>query len=431
MNTEINSTETPKNWKKTFFIVWIGQAFSLLGSSLVSFALVWWMTKTTGSAVILTTATLVALIPEAFLSPFAGAIVDRMNRKKVMILADAGIALATLFLGILFWLNVVQVWHVFILLFIRSLGGIFHWPAMNASTSLMVPDKELARISGLNQTIRGALNIFGPPLGALCLEIMPLFGVLFIDIGTAAIAVVTLLFVTIPQPKMMQIAQSITPRQLVKDVGEGFRYLYKWSGLFALLIGASFINFFLIPTDSLMPLLVTEHFHGQAWHLSLLQALFGIGAVVGGLILTTWGGFKRRIWTSFMGIIGISIGTLVMALATEQWFIIAVIGGAIVGISLPLANGPLSAIVQSKVAPEMQGRVFSTMSSMATFLMVPAMLIAGPIADSLGVRSCYFIGAAGCFLIVAILGLMPAVRNIEENHISMQESAELVEDVTA
>ena len=167
MTSAPNSSVLPQNWKKNFLVVWIGQAFSLLGSSLVSFALVWWMTTTTGSAVILTTAMLVSLLPEVFLSPFAGALVDRLNRKKVMIIADTCIAVATLVMGLLFWLDVVQLWHIYVLLFFRSLGGAFQWPAMSASISLMVPEKELGRIAGLNQAVRGVLNIIGPPLGAL------------------------------------------------------------------------------------------------------------------------------------------------------------------------------------------------------------------------------------------------------------------------
>ncbi len=431
MISQESQTELPQNWKKNFIVVWIGQAFSLLGSSLVSFALIWWMTKTTGSAIILTTAMLVAMLPEVFLSPFAGALVDRLNRKKVMILADTFIAVATLCLAILFWLDVVQIWHVYVILFIRSLGGIFQWPAMSASISLMVPEKELARVSGLNQAIRGVLNIVGPPLGALLLEFLPLYGVLFVDIGTAALAITTLFIVTIPQPKLMQVVQSITPRRLLQDVGAGFRYIFGWSGLFAILIGASFINFFLAPTSALMPLLVVEHFQGQAWHLGILESAFGIGVVVGGLVLTAWGGFKKRIFTSLMGITGIAIGTLVMGLAPASVFTMAVIGMGVCGLTIPFANGPLHAVVQAKVAPEMQGRVFSTIISFATFMQVPAMLISGPIAQGLGVRMWYVISAIGCFAIVVVLRLMPSVMHIEDNHVAVSDPIEIADNLPA
>lgn len=417
MTTAADSSILPQNWKKNFLIVWIGQAFSLLGSSLVSFALVWWMTTTTGSAVILTTAMLVSLLPEVFLSPFAGALVDRLNRKKVMIISDACIAAATLVMGLLFWLDAVQIWHVYVLLFIRALGGTFQWPAMNASISLMVPEKELGRIAGLNQAIRGVLNIVGPPLGALLLSLLPMFGVLFIDIGTAALAIGALFFVIIPQPAQAGLAALITPRQVLEDVGSGFRYIYHWKGLFVILIGISFINFFLAPTSALMPLLVTNHFQGNAWHLGILDSAFGIGVVVGSLGLTAWGGFKKKIITSLAGILGVAAGTLIVGLAPAPWFAMAVAGMALIGLTIPFANGPFHALIQSKVAPEVQGRVFSTIASMASVMQIPAMLISGQIADGIGIHTWYFISAAGCFAIVVLMRVMPAVKQIEENHV--------------
>src|SRR5512137_1696216 len=196
----VTQNNLPLNWKKPFFIVWTGQIFSLLGSGLVQFALVWWLTKTTGSPVVLASATLAAILPGVFLGPFAGALVDRWNRRLVMIVADTAIAVVTIFLALLFWMGVIQPWHVFVVLFLRSLGGVFHYNAMSASTSLMVPEKHLARVAGLNQTLQGVLNIATPPLGALLLELLEMYYVVAVDVVTAAIAVTTLLFVAIPQP---------------------------------------------------------------------------------------------------------------------------------------------------------------------------------------------------------------------------------------
>jgi len=167
---------------KPFLIIWIGQAFSLLGSQLVQFALVWWLTRTTGSATMLALATLAALLPQILIGPFAGALVDRWSRRRVMIVADIAIALATLGLAVLFWLNVAQVWNIYVLLLIRATGAAFHWPAMQASTPLMVPQKHLSRVAGLNQTLSGLAGILIPPLGALAIEVLPMQGVLAIDV---------------------------------------------------------------------------------------------------------------------------------------------------------------------------------------------------------------------------------------------------------
>ncbi len=134
-----------RNWAKPFFTIWFGQAFSILGSKLVSFALVWWLTQKTGSATVLATSTIMIYLPQIFLGPFVGALVDRWNRRVVLIIADSAVALATLVLAFLFWVDVVELWHIYLIVFLRSLGGCFHFPAMQASTSLMVPDSHISR----------------------------------------------------------------------------------------------------------------------------------------------------------------------------------------------------------------------------------------------------------------------------------------------
>ena len=157
-------------WQGPFFTIWSLQAVSLLGSSLVGFALVWWLTESTGSATVLATATLVEMLPRIGLAPFAGALVDRWNRRSVMMAADGVIALATAAVALLFSLGIVQIWHIYLLMFVRSAAGGFHWAAMQASTSLLVPEEQLSRIGGMNQTLMGVANILTPPLGALLLR---------------------------------------------------------------------------------------------------------------------------------------------------------------------------------------------------------------------------------------------------------------------
>jgi hypothetical protein len=190
-----------------FFIIWTGQAFSLLGSELVQFALVWYLTTSTGSATVLTFASLVAMLPKIFLGPVVGALVDRWNRRVVMIAADSLIALVTAGLAALFALNLVQVWHIYVLLFVRALGGTFHYPAMTASTTLMVPEKHLSRIQGLNSALSGLMGILAPALGALSLNLLPMMGILAIDVGTALLAILPLCFVFIPQPEVATVGE--------------------------------------------------------------------------------------------------------------------------------------------------------------------------------------------------------------------------------
>jgi len=409
--------EFQSKWKTKFFTIWSGQALSLVGSALVQFALVWWLTIKTGSATTLATASLVALLPQIVLGPFAGALVDRWNRRIIMIVADASIALATALLMALFAMDRVMVWHIYLLMFARSLGGAFHYPAMTSSTSLMVPKEHLARVAGINQTLQGIINIFAPPLGALLLGLMPTQNVLAIDIGTALVAILPLLFIAIPQP-LRQTDQTTSVAQKTsywQELGEGFRYVLRWPGLLGIILLAMMLNFLLSPTSALTPLVVTNVFHKGAAELGWLEALFGAGIILAGVILSAWGGFKRRIVTSLSGVIGVGLGVILFGLAPANMFSLLLFAGFLQGFALVFANGPLQAVLQTAIAPEVQGRVFSLLGAGAAAMMPLGLLIAGPIADRLGVQFWYIIGGSICILTTIVAGFIPAIMNIERN----------------
>ncbi len=408
----------PQNWAVRFFTIWTGQAFSLFGSALVQFALVWWLTRETGSATVLATASLVALLPQIILGPFVGALVDRWNRRVIMIAADTSIALATLVLFYLFASGQIQPWHVFALMAVRSLGGAFHGPAMTASTSLMVPDKHLARVAGANQTLQGLINIFAPPLGALLIELISTQNVLLIDVGTALLAIVPLFFISIPQPARhaLQVSGAIAKTSYLHDLREGFAYVVRWKGLLGIIALAMLLNFMIVPASSLLPLVVTKVFNGGAAELGWTESLFGVGVIVGGVSLSIWGGFKRRIVTSFSGIIGIGAGVVLTGLIPSNMFHLLLAAQFVIGIAQVFANGPLMAIMQSTVDTDMQGRVFSLLGAGATAMMPLSLLIAGPVADALGVRFWYILGGTVCILMTVIAFFIPAIMNIETNH---------------
>ena len=407
----------PARWAPRFFAIWTGQAFSLLGSMLVQFALVWWLTQTTGSATVLAMATLVAVLPGIVIGPFAGALVDRWNRRLIMIVADSLIALVTLWLIYLYATGRMQVWQVYVAMFLRAALGGFHWPAMQSSTSLMVPKEHLARVAGLNQTMMGVMNIISPPLGALLLSVLPLGKVLAVDVVTAGLAVLPLLFVTIPQPE--RAASAAAPgaarASVWADLRAGLRYVAGWPGLLAILVMAMAINFVVNPAFSLMPILVTKYFGLGALQLGWLESVWGIGVVVGGLVLSVWGGFKRRVVTSLLGIIGMGIGTLIVGLSPVGAFTMALMGMLVAGFMNPIVNGPFMAVMQSSVAPEMQGRVFSLIQSASLAMMPLSLLLAGPLADKLGVRVWYVAGGVLCIVIGALAFAVPAIMQVEEN----------------
>ncbi len=419
-----------KGWQVPFFSVWVGQAFSLLGSALVQFALVWWLTETTGSATVLAMATLVAVLPSVFLSPFSGALVDRWNRRLVMMMADGLIALVTVGLAGLFLIGAERVWMIYLVMFLRSAGGGFHWAAMQASTSLMVPEEHLSRVAGLNQSLRGGVNIIGPPLGALLLAVIPLQGILAIDVATAALAIVPLFFVRIPQPEAESGESGpVAEVSVLQDVAEGFRYVRGWPGLFAVLVMASIINLLLTPASSLMPILVTDHFGGEALELGWLESAWGGGVVAGGLILGAWGGFRRRILTSLMGLTGIGLGFLLVGLVPPSAFLLAVGGIFVAGMMNPITNGPLFSIIQASVEPGMQGRVFALVQSMAAAATPLGMLVAGPVADVLGVQLWYVVGGLGCMLMGIGGSFVPIIVHLEDDRAASAAGARSVTSV--
>ncbi len=402
-------------WQVPFFTIWTGQQLSLVGSGAAQFALIWYLTTTTGSATVLATSSLMAFLPTVFLGPFVGALVDRWNRRVVMIVADTVVALASFGLAYLFWVDALQIWHIYAVLFVRAVGTGFHWPAMEASTSLMVPEEQLTRVAGLNQTVKGVLNIIGAPLGALLMELLPLYGVMLMDVGTAMLAIVPLFFVRIPQPERIDVDES-QEQSILTDVREGLRYLWGWPGMMTIIGMLIILKIVLTPAFSLAPLLVSEHFRGTAAQLSLLEVVVGVGIVIGGLLLSAWGGFKRRIHTMMMGMAigGLSLAALGFVPAAMFW--VALVSIFVFGLTIPLVDGPFMAILQASVPPEMQGRVFTLVGSLLNLTSPIGLMIAGPVSDRLGLQVWYVVSGV-LMAIAGLVGLViPVIVNIEENN---------------
>lgn len=409
--------EDQSNWKQLFFPIWGGQVFSILGSSLVQFAIVWWMTEQTGSATVLATGSFISFLPQVFLGPFAGTLVDRFNRRKILILADTSVAVFTFGLALLFWFDLIQLWHIFVLLFLRALGGTFHWAALQSSTSMMVPEDQLSRVAGMNQTLQGVVNLGAPPLGALLMSTLSIQWVLSIDIITAILAVIPLIFILIPQPdKTSEKTQKNSIRTILTDTKIGFQYVVKWKGLLYILFLAAIINFLTAPLNTYMPLLVTEYFKGGIWQVGWLETSWGIGVVIGGVSLSLWGGFKKKIITSFTGLIGLAFGIFIISIAPPIFFWVALVGMGITGIANPIINGPFMAIIQSRVKKDMQGRVFSLVTSFCGAMMPLSMIVSAPFVEYFGPRSWYFASAV-ITLLVTIVGLF----NRDIMHIENQD----------
>ena len=413
------------NWAGRFFTIWSGQALSLFGSALVQFALIWWLTQKSGSATVLAVATLVGMLPQIIIGPFAGALVDRWNRRTIMIIADGTIAVFSLLLAYLFATGKVELWHVFAIMAIRSTGGAFHFPAMAATTPLMVPKEQLTRINGLNQALQGINALIAPPVGALLLSILPTQGVLLIDVGTASLAILPLLFISIPQPQRQTAleAQQVKP-SLMQDIQEALKYIRSIPGFTSIIFMALFLNFLLVPTGSLIPLLITKHFAKGAIELGFMESAMGFGIIAGGIGLSIWGGFKKKIVTSMAGIIGLGVGVMLIGIAPANAFALAIAGNIIIGLMMPIANGPIGALLQAIVRPDMQGRVMSLLNSGATAISPLGLLIAGPFSDWLGIRVWFWAGGILCVLIALAAFFVPVIMNVESYETTPQAVTE-------
>jgi DHA3 family macrolide efflux protein-like MFS transporter len=392
---------------KKFFIIWIPQVFSWLGSQLVQFALIWWLTQETNSATVLAISTIMAVLPQVFIGPFAGALVDRWNRRLVMMFADGMIAGVTVILVTLYHLGKIQVWHVYIVMFIRAVGGLFHLPALNASTSMMVAEKHLTRIAGLNQTVFSMILIISPPMGALLLELLPMQGILVIDVGTAFLAITPLFFIPVPQPKTEGEPENAGSQtsfiaSVLGDMRSGLKFILCWRGLTILLLIVMLLNFLAWPLMSLVPILITKHFEGGAMELGWFQSALGIGGLLGGLLLSMWGGFDRRIVTMMVALILHGMGTAAVGFTPASFFVMGMVAWFVVAFTGSIFNGVSMAMLQAKVPPEIQGRVFSFQLSAATAMAPVGLAVAGPVTDALGPRIWFLL--AGVALTVGGVG---------------------------
>jgi DHA3 family macrolide efflux protein-like MFS transporter len=407
----------PERWRERFFTIWIGQAFSLFGSQLVGFALVWWLTEKTGSGVVLAMATMAAVLPQVVLGPFVGTLIDRWDRRTTMIVADVAVALSTLFLAVLFALDLARIEFVYVALFVRSIGGGFHWPAMRASTTLMVPETQFSRIAGLNQTLQGAMSIVAPAAGAALLALVPMQAILAIDVVTALLAVVPLLILAIPTPDAPPSGQNTFTR----DLAAGFRFVASWRGLLAVAGIAAVLNFLMAPASSLLPLLIARRFQGTAAHFAAANMAFGVGVVAGGAILAAWGGFRRRMVTSLAAITLMGLSTVVVGLTPASLLPLAIGAMTLTGIAQSMANGPIGAALQASVPPDLQGRVFTLVSAGAGAMMPLGLALAGPLSDIVGPGMWFVLAGAAC-LVLGVGGLfVPSIVRLEEDGARLAE----------
>jgi len=303
-------------------------------------------------------------------------------------------------LAVLFTIDQILLWHIYAILFIRSLGGAFHSPTMMASTTLMIPEKHLSRVQGMNEILAGGLGILAPAIGAFTLSVLPISEILAIDIGTALLAITPLLFLHVPQPETKTADNFPT---LFGSFKEGVRYLWSQPGLWMITLSHTFIYFLMIPCYTLLPILVTDRLAGGAPQLAWLQIAGAVGIIAGGLLLSLWGGFQKRVITMLLATVLSGVSWILVGISPANSLFI-ILGGLFLGAAMnSIMVGSVRALWQAVIPPEMQGRLFSVGTSLVTAVTPIGLVIAGPVADSIGVQYWFLIGG----IFTAILGIIP------------------------
>ena len=398
-------------WVKPFAALQVSQTIARFGGAFSNFALVWWVAQTFGTATSLATGVLISMLPGVVLGPLIGTIVDRMSRRFFIITSNLVHASTAGVLFVLAHYGWLELWHLYTAMFINSVAGQFHFMAVNAAIPMLVPSEQLQRVSGIGQLREGAVAIMAPPVGALLLELIHLDGILLLEVCTGLMAASIMAWIAIPRPVVTAAAQSNT---VWRDLRDGFVYLRAWPGLMALLGVAMVLNMLFNPAFSLMPLLVKDYLRGGAIELAWMETALGVGMIVGSIGLGVWGGFSRRIFTMVVGVLGMGIGAVVLGRIGHDGLYVGIGAMALFGIMQPLTNGPLMAIIQSKVAPEMQGRIMGFMGSLSGAITPIGLLLAGPAADRFGLQIWYLAAGIASLAVVPIILVWRTLRTIEE-----------------
>lgn len=385
-----------ESWKGKISRFLMAQTISLLGSSLVQYAIVWYITLFTSSGKMLTISTICGFLPQIAISLFAGAWLDRYDRKKMIMLADSMIAFTTLLLALLFAAGHKNIGLLFVLLVIRSVGTGIQTPAVNAIIPQLVPQKKLMRINGINSTLSSVIMFLSPAASGALLSVLSFEAVLFIDVITAVFGVGITAAIKIERIKNPPAGPNQSEAVNIK---QGFMYLKQHSLLKRLLPFQLIVLFLISPSAFLTPLMVSRTFGAEVWRLAVSEMTYSLGMVLGGLVITSWGGFKNRMKTVAMA--SAAYGAVMVGLGMSPVFAGYLFFNTVIGITAPCYNAPITVSVQELVEPQMQGRIFSFMQISTSCALPLGMAVFGPLADLIRIQ--WILVAAGV-MVLAVTG---------------------------
>jgi len=376
-------------WEKKTTLFLSSQSLSLFGSMLVQYAIIWYITLSTQSGAILTVSTLVGFLPQIVISLFAGVWADRYNRKFLIIASDVLTATSTLILALFFLLGYQELWLILLVSAIRSVGAGIQMPAVNAFLPQIVPTDRLMRVNSINGTLQPFIMIAAPVISGALLSLSRLEAILFIDVITAILAVGLLLILKVaPHHRAAQEQKT----GYLDDLKAGLVYIRGNRPILTLFIFFAFVGFLVVPVAFLSPLLVTRSFGDEVWKLTANEVTFFVGSIIGGFIMTTWGGFKNHFRT--IGLSCILWAILFSGLGLTNIFAVYLVFMFLAGIPMPMLNVPTITLLQEMVRPDMQGRVFGAQQLIFNTIMPLGMLIFGPIADVISIETLLVLASA-------------------------------------
>lgn len=385
-----------EGWKKKVALFLSSQSLSLFGSMLVQYAIIWYVTLTTRSGAVLTIATLSGFLPQIIISLFAGVWADRYPRKFLIIAADVLTASSTLILAVVFLLGYRELWLIFLISGIRSVGAGIQTPAVNAFLPQIVPTDRLMKVNSVNGTIQPFIMIAAPVLSGAMLSWSRLEAIFLVDVVTAILAVSLLLVLKVPAHHKAAAGQATG---YLDDLQAGLAYIRGNRAIRRLFTFFAFVFFLVVPAAFLTPLLITCSFGNEVWRLTANEVAFFAGSIVGGIILTAWGGSKNHF--RVLGISCILWAVLFMGLGLSKVFVLYLVFMFLSGIPMPFLNVSTTTLLQEMVNPDMHGRVFGVQQLIMTTVMPVGMLVFGPIADLITIEVLLILSSA----LMAIPGL--------------------------
>lgn len=394
----------------------LSQAVTLFGSSLVQYAMMWYVARATDSGRMMALYTICGFLPQVLVSLFAGVWADRYDRRKLIMLADGGIAISTLFLCVLMLLGYEGMAPIFIISAVRSFGSGIQSPAVSALIPQIVEERHLMRVNSINGTIQSFVMLVAPIVGAGLLMLGSMPAALMVDVVTAAIGIGVLLHLRIPLHERAE--QKIGTHPL-DDLKDGMRYALKSFFIRRMTVYYLITSILIVPAAMFNVLFVTRIYGESYVYLALNEAVFFVGSIVGGLALATWGGFRNRIQTLAIGCSVFGLATLLMGLAPPFWLYLPVMLAA--GLTMPTFQAPVMVLMQEKVGGDMLGRIFSLTQIVSTLAMMVATAVTGSISDAIAIE---WVMLADGVLLILLSGAFIADRRFIKEGLPKEQSLE-------